>query len=366
MHVTACLIVKNEEIQLGQCLSRLNDFCHEIVIVDTGSTDKSRDIARDYGAILVERAWNENFSQARNAGLEHATGDWILYIDADEYFEARTGNRACLSDQDIIAATVTLRASSILTPYRELRLFRNRPDIRFQSIIHETIRPAVNALRADDDSLRIIDTPFHIEHHGYEGDLTHKHKRNLDMLIRAVIADPDRIYLRHALGECHMGLGNAEAAQKAWRTGLELLRYGPQDSGNALIYADILSLHFAENGLPQHDIDGLLEEALDTHGENPLILWYAARRYLECGRASDAESLLKQVEAMGPNGPQHTTLGYDLRLFGEYSWALLGSCALASQNYPTAANYFAMALASNPGNTEIRSKLQLTNARLLK
>ncbi|MGC8470685.1 MAG: glycosyltransferase [Acidimicrobiales bacterium] len=82
--VSACLIVKDERHNLGRCLTSLEGFCDEVVVYDTGSTDDTRELARDAGAVVVEGFWDGDFGRARNAALEHCTGEWVLWIDADE------------------------------------------------------------------------------------------------------------------------------------------------------------------------------------------------------------------------------------------------------------------------------------------
>jgi glycosyltransferase involved in cell wall biosynthesis len=78
------LIAKNEERFLPQCLRSVRALASQIVVVDTGSTDRTVDIAREFGAEVHSFSWCDDFSAARNAALEHATGDWILILDADE------------------------------------------------------------------------------------------------------------------------------------------------------------------------------------------------------------------------------------------------------------------------------------------
>src|SRR5688572_3396782 len=82
--LSVCLITKNEERFLGQCLESIRDLAQQIVVVDTGSTDATRDIAARFGAEISLFDWCDDFSAARNAALEHATGDWVLFLDADE------------------------------------------------------------------------------------------------------------------------------------------------------------------------------------------------------------------------------------------------------------------------------------------
>src|SRR3989338_8433001 len=84
VRLSACLIVKNESLILSRCLESLRSFVDEIIVVDTGSTDNTMEIARSYDAQVKHFTWIDNFSAARNESLRHASGDWILYIDADE------------------------------------------------------------------------------------------------------------------------------------------------------------------------------------------------------------------------------------------------------------------------------------------
>ncbi|MDP3989672.1 MAG: glycosyltransferase [archaeon] len=82
--LSLCMIVKNEEEHLESCLNSVNDLVDEIVIVDTGSTDKTKEIAKKFTKKLFDFAWCDDFAAARNESLKHATGDWVLVLDGDE------------------------------------------------------------------------------------------------------------------------------------------------------------------------------------------------------------------------------------------------------------------------------------------
>src|SRR5205823_2345512 len=86
--LSLCMIVRDEEEMLPRCLDAIRDAVDEIVIVDTGSTDRTIEIARSYGAKVLEREWTGSFSDARNASFEAASGDWVIYLDADEVLVA--------------------------------------------------------------------------------------------------------------------------------------------------------------------------------------------------------------------------------------------------------------------------------------
>ncbi|MFQ5343155.1 MAG: tetratricopeptide repeat protein, partial [Anaerolineae bacterium] len=85
--ISLCLIARDEEAHLPRLLDSVGEAVDEIVLVDTGSTDRTMEIARSYGARVIEFPWRDDFSAAKNEALRHATGDWILHLDADMYFE---------------------------------------------------------------------------------------------------------------------------------------------------------------------------------------------------------------------------------------------------------------------------------------
>ncbi len=121
--ITAAMIVRNEERFLPGCLASLRQEVDEIVIVDTGSDDRSREIALDRGAVVIDHPWRSDFAEARNVGLDHATGDWILYIDADERLVVPEPGalRRAVALPDAVAGRVRFRPRVAYTPYREIR-----------------------------------------------------------------------------------------------------------------------------------------------------------------------------------------------------------------------------------------------------
>src|SRR3989344_1140212 len=82
--ISLCMIAKNEEKNIAECLNSVKDVADEIIIVDTGSTDKTKKIAEKFNANIVGFKWADDFSAARNESLKHATKDWILVLDCDE------------------------------------------------------------------------------------------------------------------------------------------------------------------------------------------------------------------------------------------------------------------------------------------
>ena len=144
--VSACLIVKDEHDNLGRCLASLEDFCDEVVVYDTGSTDDTRVIARVAGAIVVEGSWDGDFSRARNAALDHCSGEWVLWIDADEVLVADgPAQRAALATagagvEAFIVMIDNLRGAHASTTFAHpaCRLFR-RACGRWTGKLHEQV-----------------------------------------------------------------------------------------------------------------------------------------------------------------------------------------------------------------------------------
>lgn len=363
VRVTAALIARDEEAHIGPCLESLRPIADEVIVVDTGSTDRTPEIVVASGARLLHVPWCDDFSFVRNAGLEQASGDWILYVDCDERLTVTGDLDEPLNNPDAIAAQVQFRASSRLTPYREHRLFRNRPDIRFRSVIHETMLPDITALIEQGAGI-IVPAPVAFDHLGYEGDLTHKHHRNLPLLRRAVAADPDRIYLWHTLGEALLGLGETPEAESAWRNGLEVVRQSEPHPGDALIYGDLLDLHLSDTGIVLPDATELIDEANKRHPGDPLVLWWTARHLAMNNHFADARTCLDTILAFGPDGPRHGNLGYDRQLFGAYAWGLLGTCWLQEGAPGQAVDWLRKAEAADPTNREYSTKRALAESML--
>jgi glycosyltransferase involved in cell wall biosynthesis len=194
--LSVCLIARNEEAFLGQCLDSIRGLGAQIIVVDTGSTDRTVEIARQHGAEIHSFAWCDDFSAARNAALAHATGDWILVLDADE--ELPPASHPALLKAMRKAEVMAWRLP-ILDAGREEeggtyvpRLFRNAPGLYFAGRIHEHAFGSVEVLRKAwglDNRLGAAS----LLHHGYTKELTKnrsKIDRNLRLLQRALEESP--------------------------------------------------------------------------------------------------------------------------------------------------------------------------------
>lgn len=221
--LSLCMIVKNEEEMLGGCLESVKNVVDEIVIVDTGSTDKTLEIANKYGANIYHFEWINDFSEARNESIKHSTSQWILYLDADERltFESQNAIRTLLNtaNEEIGAYYVVIESD-----HRQLdgsaerhkgaypRLFRNLgyPNIKFMGRVHEQISPSIAAMKK-----LTLPSDLVVEHLGYnlpENEMNKKVDRNYKLLLEHVKDEPTNGYAWFQLGQT---LGRMELLKEA-------------------------------------------------------------------------------------------------------------------------------------------------------
>jgi glycosyltransferase involved in cell wall biosynthesis len=183
------MIVKNEASTLGQCLQSVSGVVSQIVVADTGSTDSTVDIAREFDATVISVPWANHFANARNAALELMQTDWVLVLDADEELDSEAKSQ-------LASLVATSNAGGYLVPIRNYiptvtgrgwdriaqvnatshpraqaapayfvhencRLFRRDPGVYFVGRVHELVEPRINAM-----GRRLPMAPFYIHHFG--------------------------------------------------------------------------------------------------------------------------------------------------------------------------------------------------------
>jgi hypothetical protein len=365
--VSACLIARNEAACLGDCLSSLEGHVDEVVLVDTGSTDETVAMAERFRCRVFRHPWHDDFSSPRNLGLSQATGDWILYIDADERLSCEHGvSLKSLLGGNFTAHRVKFHPRPSMTPYSEYRLFRNDPRIRFVGRIHESMLPAIKRV-CREDGLGIEDRfDVVIVHTGYEGDQTFKHLRNLPMLERAITEDPERVYLRLHLGVTLEALGlPGEAAAQLGR-GIELAE-GPSRSRQAKVEGSSCAHVLSGRLLAAGDLDGAfacIGRGLALYPDNCALHWAHARCLVAAGRPQEAIDILS-----GPldHDPEHffdPAAAYEKRLFGEFRYGLMGGAWFRQGAFAEATECFERAAAMAEDPTEYRAKAVAARTRL--
>jgi tetratricopeptide (TPR) repeat protein len=239
MTLGLCMIVKDEEEMLGKCLAAVAPAVDEIVIVDTGSKDRTIEIAKSHGAKVIEQAWTGSFSDARNTSFEHATTDWIIYLDADEVLVADDVARLKSLTGRVWREAFYLSLTSFTGESGDagavtnsvLRVFRNRSQYRFEGRLHEQIAhhlPAYAKGRIEQSSVRV-------DHYGYLGavrDAKEKSRRNLELLKAQQAESAPSAFLHFNLGTEYAAIADYASALTEFERSWNLVQVGGEENND--------------------------------------------------------------------------------------------------------------------------------------
>ncbi len=303
--ITLCMIVRDEEANLPRCLRSVTEGVDEIIVVDTGSRDATREVAAGLGATVVEFPWNGDFGQARNAGIERASSDWILVLDADE--ELAPGHAPLL--RQLVASNPEaegffLRIIDYLGDHPgvdqaanvSFRLFRNRPEHRYHRAIHEQVSP-VALERNGVPTVKVCDLA--IRHYGYLGPADRAKKRGQRNIALATkdAADLGDPFSHFNLGSEYLKAGRLSQAIEHYREAIEKtdrsLVFAAEARIRAALTLTLLGAHAdalaelaeAERNYPNYtDVFFLKGEILRTMGRSREAK-KAFERCLELGEA---------------------------------------------------------------------------------
>jgi glycosyltransferase involved in cell wall biosynthesis len=355
--LTAAMIVRDEAQYLPGCLASLQGLADELVIVDTGSRDDTVNIARRHGATVLHHPWNQDFSAARNHGLDHCHGRWILCIDADERLRPlpRAQLTNLLQNAPEPALLVRFHVFVGATPSLEYRLWRNDPRIRFSGAVHNRVKDAIRRVAADDGQ-PIGACELTIDHLGFEVDQTGKHRRNISLLRAQLAREPGEIFNWCHLSRALRATGETDEADRALERALALGR-GRSDYESALAWGELVRVRLERDD----DVAELLAEGRARWPDNWWLVWVESHRQITAGRHEEAIAGLRRLLEVDPTLPQ--PLIYDERIFGSFAQAALGLALFRSERYAEAADAYRAAERLEPGVAEYRVKRQLAEAR---
>ncbi len=270
--ISACVITKDEEKTIQRWLDCVKKIADEVVVVDTGSTDRTVEIVRENGIEPYHFFWTDDFAEAKNYAIDQAAGDWILFLDADEYFasadipKVRKAIEICERDMPGAAAIQTPllnidadHEGMILSQAVMIRIFRRHPKIRYEGWIHEM-------LKFDESEWKLASlNELMIYHTGYSAKLIrNKLERNLAMLKQYAAEHGETPDNDIFFADCYWGLGNKEKALeyalKAVFNPNRRKRLGGEES--RLLIAALNQL-----GHPVQEIEAAIQDAVDTYPE---------------------------------------------------------------------------------------------------
>ena len=226
MKISQAMIVKNEEKNIERALSWGKGVVSEQIVVDTGSTDRTVELAKSMGAKVFSFPWRDDFSLARNFAIEKCKYPWIVMLDADEYFSKEDAGKlknaiALVEPSNHIHGISTLCANlnkdgEIGSLGSLVRIFRNRKDIRYKGAIHEHLA----LLDGKDFVVKDFGNALSVLHTGYidlENSEKLKTNRNLKIILKELEKNPDDIAMRIYLGKEYF-------LQKKWKESVEQYR----------------------------------------------------------------------------------------------------------------------------------------------
>ena len=285
--ISACTIVRDEEKNIERWLQNVKTFADEIIVVDTGSQDNTKAILNAQGVECYEFVWCDDFAAAKNFALDQAHGDWIAFLDADEFFDEESQKKLKttlmkLHGDKKIAGLITPFSNvdennnnEILSKSWQMRIFRREKNLRFAGKIHESLQNL--APKGWDRDFVVVES-LHFIHTGYSRNIMEtKLRRNLNILKEEIAAQGGEHPRQYGyLQDCYMGLKEYD---KALHYG-KLALFHRDESGllgqeNAIICKILFAIE--ESGIGDYRYE--LEKALDMF---PLFpeLWFLYGRYL--------------------------------------------------------------------------------------
>jgi tetratricopeptide (TPR) repeat protein len=246
--LSLCMIVRDEEDMLARCLAAVAPAVDEIVVVDTGSRDTTIQIARSFGARVIEHAWTDSFSEARNISFEAATGDWLMSLDADqvlvsddvEVLRALTGHTWREAFYLVETSHVGETTDGHTVTRDRLKVFRNRPEYRYRGRVHEKIGHTLPLYAPR----RIEQTSVRLQHYGYLKsvlDAKGKAQRNIRLLRVEVDENPSDASLRFSLGSEYAAVGDNEAALPEFERVWAMMAADGEDANQAYVLPQLIA-----------------------------------------------------------------------------------------------------------------------------
>lgn len=346
--VSACIIARDEEPFIGGCLRSLQGAVDEVVLVDTGSVDRTPEIAQAMGARVLHRPWPGDFATARNWSLDAAHGQWVLTIDADEELLEGSAQvlRATVESGRADGYLVTIHHfadddDAHLVSHR-VALFRRHPRHRFEGRIHEQVGESILA-----NGGAVAASALTAVHRGYERWVVaakRKHERNLALLREEAHAEPDDLRWHYYLGQEYQALGDLPEAISHFRRALELAR----EPNHGLVVPAVLRLILAYARLSRwSDVFETSEKYRQVYPLCTDLCFLEARAAVEVGDLRRAIRLL--LDATTKGDPPPGSFQMMLPGTGSYrSWSALGTVFQQMRRRTDAVGAYLQALRANP------------------
>jgi tetratricopeptide (TPR) repeat protein len=227
--LSLCAIVKNEEKFLPRCLASVEDVVDEIIVLDTGSTDKTVEIAEQAGAKVYHFSWCDDFAAARNEALKYVRGEWVLVLDADEVLTAEIVpqlKQVIEGEDNLVINLIRQEVGAVQSPYSQVsRLFRRHPQVKFIRPYHALIDDSVTQLLKEEPHWQIVNlTKVGILHYGYQAEKIaslNKYTRARLIMEKFAATHPNDPYVCSKLGALYLQIDRVKDGIKFLKRGLK-------------------------------------------------------------------------------------------------------------------------------------------------
>lgn len=359
------MIVKNEEKVLEKCLSSVQSKVDEIIIVDTGSTDRTLEIAEKYQAKIYSFEWINDFAAARNYSLEQATSDYVLVLDADEYLEEKSDLKkdiANYKDYYIMRIKNLLSNNRVLT-HSSIRIFKSEKTLRYKNRLHEHLD--INQL---ENELSRGEAEAIIQHTGYKDEvLEEKDKRNRNMsLMKIEVKENPTSYNLYNMAKIHMNI-------EEYKDAIEYFKKAFVGSDNRMYQPELLTRLANCLGKTGELNEGLkiLDDGILIHPNDTDMWQERGDLYKQAGHYNEAERCWLKCLELGDQGItvnegagsyiayyKLASLKQDRGLLMESYDLILNSIHLKKNFLPSLEKYFSIVTKANIELEDIYKNLQ--------
>jgi hypothetical protein len=370
MSLTLCLLTRNEEANLPRVIGSVAGLADQVVVVDTGSNDRTAPVARDLGAVVHEFSWNDDFGAGRNSALEQATGDWILWLNPDEELlpAAHSVVRECMLRAEALAFGA--RVQELTRPDRldsftetsQVRLFRRLPQIQFVGRVHPRFSPPLEGLAAW-LGMRLYPSEIVLRHHAYLSVLTEPKLRWSARLLALELQDyPDQLTTRIDYGKTLLRLNDPAGHQvlaEAVEQILPCRDASRPPAPQVQVLLEYLLTVSAEQSRSRLSRQEAWDLAVRWFPVSAPLLWVKASQSFRDGQFQQAAGLLEKLVELGRTGAYDQTAGFDPDIVGAGAVANLGACCIQLGDLDRAEHLFQQLLGSQVHNDVARKSLEL-------
>lgn len=363
MSLSVCIIARNESGNIARAINSVRSIADEIVLIDTGSTDDTEKIAADLGARVSRFSWCDDFSAARNFSFEQASGDWILWLDADEEVMpvGRKELRDALRRKDAFGYYVIRRdLADDCGRYSEmwqLRLFKNRPCLKLAGRIHEHFEPPLHETAAREGK-RLYYSNFILRHYGYMGNLLRPKLERAALLLYLELAEnPGQLYYMIEYGRTLAQLGDPKS-DEVMSEAARMVAAVKADPEPPLNLAALLLEHLlvsTQEVLPREDV---LDMARRWFPKSPPLIWYNALACFEKEDFEGAAGFLEKLVRIGKTGDYDRSVSFSPHIIGDEALLNLGVCYIRMAELDRAESCFKKLLGSPSCGEQARRNLE--------